>query len=104
MSVDDRAEDAIAAIRPTVERWVERGLYPPLMALAGLGEDGTARPVDDDVVRALAIAGDPAQCARALQALWEAGADSVVVQPRDGDDAAEQLARFAAEVRPLAGA
>jgi 5,10-methylenetetrahydromethanopterin reductase len=103
MRVDDSADAAAAALRPTVERWAASGGYPRLTALAGLGEDGTARPIGDDDVRSLAIAGDAPQCARALRGLWEAGADSVVLQSA-GDDAAEQLTRFAAEVRPLAGA
>jgi 5,10-methylenetetrahydromethanopterin reductase len=103
LSVDDDGDAAVAAIRPTVERWAASGGYPRLTAIAGLGEDGAAA-VDDDVVRSIAIAGDPAQCARALAALWEAGADSVVVQPREGDDAEEQLARFAADVLPRARA
>jgi 5,10-methylenetetrahydromethanopterin reductase len=103
LSVDDRSEDAVAALRPTVERWARNGGYPRLTAIAGLGEDGAAAPIDDALVRSVAVAGDPPQCAGALAALWDAGADSVVLLPREGDEA-EQLARFAADVRPLAAA
>ena len=46
------------------------------------------------------MAGDARDCARAIAELWAAGADSVVLVPRH-EDRADQLERFAAEVRPL---
>jgi alkanesulfonate monooxygenase SsuD/methylene tetrahydromethanopterin reductase-like flavin-dependent oxidoreductase (luciferase family) len=60
-----------------------------LTELAGLGRDGTGA-LTDDILRSIAVTGDPAGCARAIAALREAGADSVVLLPH-GDDALEQL-------------
>ncbi len=97
LSLADDAQAAVTAIRPAVEQWAKGGNYPRLTELAGLGEDGA---VDDAFVRSVAVAGDPPQCARAIEALWDAGADSVVLVPPI-DDGAEQLVRFAADVRPL---
>ena len=96
LRVSDDAQAAVSALRPAVAAWVASGTYPRLAELAGLA-DGT---VDDAVVRSIAVVGDPAQCARAVEALWDAGADSVVLVPPP-DDGAEQIARFAAAVRPL---
>ena len=47
----------------------------------------------------MAVAGDPGDCARAVRALWDAGAESVAVVPRH-EDRAEQVARFVADVMP----
>jgi alkanesulfonate monooxygenase SsuD/methylene tetrahydromethanopterin reductase-like flavin-dependent oxidoreductase (luciferase family) len=97
LRVSDDAQAAVSALRPAVAAWVASGTYPGLAEFAGLAADGT---VDDAVVRSIAVVGDPAQCARAVEALWDAGADSVVLVPPP-DDGAEQIARFAAAVRPL---
>jgi alkanesulfonate monooxygenase SsuD/methylene tetrahydromethanopterin reductase-like flavin-dependent oxidoreductase (luciferase family) len=91
-------DDAVAAVRPLVERWAAGGSYPVLTELAGLGRDG-AGELSDDVVRAVTVSGDAAACADAIAALHAAGADSVVLQPYTGDRD-EQLARVAAEVLP----
>lgn len=98
LSLDDDEATGLAAIRPAVERWAASGSYPRLAALAGLGEDGSGQ-LDDDVLRTLAVAGDAAACARAIESLWDAGATSVVLVPRT-TDAGAQLARAAAEVSP----
>jgi len=102
LSLADDAQAAVSAIRPAVAAWAASGNYPRLAGVAGVGQDG-AGEVDDAVVRSVAVAGDPPQCARAVEALGEAGADSVVLVP-PLDDGADQLARFAADVRPLLGA
>jgi alkanesulfonate monooxygenase SsuD/methylene tetrahydromethanopterin reductase-like flavin-dependent oxidoreductase (luciferase family) len=60
----------------------------------------TAAELEDDRLRALAVAGDARDCARAIAELWVAGADTVVLVPRH-EDRTEQLERFTAEVRPL---
>lgn len=100
LHVADDAQAAVSALRPAVARWAASGNYPRLTEVAGLGE-GAA--VDDAFVRSVAVVGDPPQCARAVEALWDAGADSVVlVPPLDGG--AEHVARFAADVRPLLAA
>jgi 5,10-methylenetetrahydromethanopterin reductase len=100
LRVADDAQAAVSALRPAVAAWAASGSYPRLTELAGLERDGA---VDDAFVRSVAVAGDPPQCARAVQALWDAGADSVVLVP-PLDDGAEQVARFAADVRPLLAA
>jgi len=100
LRVADDAQAAVSALRPSVAAWAASGNYPRLTELAGLREGGA---VDDAFVRSVAVAGDPPQCARAVEALWDAGADSVVLVP-PLDDGAQQVARFAADVRPLLGA
>jgi 5,10-methylenetetrahydromethanopterin reductase len=99
LSVDDDAGAAVAALRPDVEHWAGSGNYPRLTELAGIGRDGSGK-LSADVVRSVAVVGDPPACAAAIAALWEAGADSVALLPRE-DDPAGQLARAAAEVLPL---
>jgi 5,10-methylenetetrahydromethanopterin reductase len=99
LSLDDDRSAAAAALRPGLEGWMEMGLYPTLRELAGIVEESPAE-LEDDRVRALAVAGDARDCARAIAELWGAGADSVVLVPRH-EDRAGQVARFASEVRPL---
>ena len=94
LSIDDDRDAAAEALRPQVEAWREMGLYPRLFELAGV-DDG----VTLDLLRGLAVAGDADDCARAVTALWDAGADSVVVVPRH-DDRESQVARFVADVLP----
>lgn len=97
LSVDDDRDAAAEALRPGLESWRRMGLYPRLFELAGVGEDATT--LDLDQVRAMAVAGDPDDCAAAVQALGAAGADSVIVVPRH-EDRDEQVARFVADVMP----
>jgi 5,10-methylenetetrahydromethanopterin reductase len=97
LRVADDARAAESALQPAVAAWAASGNYPRLTELAGLEAGGD---VDGAFVRSVAVAGDPPQCARAVQALWEAGADSVVLVP-PLEDGVEQIARFAAEIRPL---
>jgi 5,10-methylenetetrahydromethanopterin reductase len=99
LSIDDDRSAAAAALRPAVDAWQGFELYPFLREHAGLGDESAA-DLEDDRLRALAVAGDARDCARAIAELWAAGADTVVLIPRE-DDRDEQLARFAAEVRPL---
>jgi 5,10-methylenetetrahydromethanopterin reductase len=94
LSVGDDRDAAAEALRPQVEAWRAMDLYPRLFELAGVDEGLTA-----DGLRALAVAGDPDDCAAAITALWDAGADSVVVVPRH-EDRAEQVARFVRDVLP----
>jgi len=97
LSVDDDRDAAASALRPGLEAWRRADLYPTLFAAAGV-EDGVV-DLSLDEVRAMAVAGSPEDCARALQARWEAGADSVIVVPRHEDRGA-QVARFVADVMP----
>jgi alkanesulfonate monooxygenase SsuD/methylene tetrahydromethanopterin reductase-like flavin-dependent oxidoreductase (luciferase family) len=94
LSVDDDRDAAAEALRPQVESWRSMNLYPRLFELAGV-DDG----LDRDRLRSLAVAGNADDCAQAIAALWEAGADSVVVVPRH-EDRAEQMVRFVADVLP----
>jgi alkanesulfonate monooxygenase SsuD/methylene tetrahydromethanopterin reductase-like flavin-dependent oxidoreductase (luciferase family) len=98
LSLDDDRSAAAAALRPAVQAWLQLGLYRELSERVGL-VDGPAPP-EDDRLRAVAVAGDARDCARAIAELWAAGADTVVLIPRR-EDRAEQLSRFDAEVRPL---
>jgi len=95
LSIDDDRDAAAEALRPGVESWRRMDLYPRLFELAGI-DDG---PLDADRLRGLAVAGDAEDCARAVGALWDAGADSVVVVPRH-ENRVEQMARFVGDVLP----
>ena len=99
LSLDDDRTAAAEALRPSIEGWMRFGLYRTLTDHAGLGDDGPA-DLEGDRIRALAVAGDARDCARSIAELWAAGADTVVLIPRH-EDRAVQIARFAAEVRPL---
>jgi alkanesulfonate monooxygenase SsuD/methylene tetrahydromethanopterin reductase-like flavin-dependent oxidoreductase (luciferase family) len=98
LSLDDDRSAAADALRPSVQAWLQLGLYRELSTRAGLS-DGAAQP-EDDRLRALAVAGDARDCARAIAELWAAGTDTIVLIPRR-EDRDEQLARFGSEVRPL---
>jgi 5,10-methylenetetrahydromethanopterin reductase len=99
LSLDDDRSAAAAALRPMLDGWLQLGLYPSLRERAGLVAESGA-DLEDDRLRALAVAGDARDCARAIAELWAAGADPIVLLPRS-DARDEQLARFNAEVRPL---
>jgi len=94
LSVADDADAALGAVRPLVERWAASGNYPVLTELAGVSPGA----LDDDALRSLVVAGDPARCADAIAALHAAGADSVVLLPYVGEPG-EQVARVAAALR-----
>jgi alkanesulfonate monooxygenase SsuD/methylene tetrahydromethanopterin reductase-like flavin-dependent oxidoreductase (luciferase family) len=98
LSIDDDRSAAADALRPAVQAWLQLGLYRDLVRRAGMAEVGTEP--EDDRLRAIAVAGDGRDCARAIAELWAAGADTVVLIPRR-EDRDDQLARFGAEVRPL---
>jgi 5,10-methylenetetrahydromethanopterin reductase len=97
LSVDDDRDAAAEALRPGLESWRRMGLYPRLFELAGVGEDATT--LDLDQVRAMSVSGNADDCVRAVRALKDAGADSVIVVPRH-EDHDEQVARFVADVMP----
>jgi 5,10-methylenetetrahydromethanopterin reductase len=98
LSLDDDRSAAAAALQPYVEQWQRDGLYATLSEQAGI--EGDAAAPEGDRLRALGVAGDARDCARAIAELWAAGADSIVLVLRS-DARDEQLARFNAEVRPL---
>jgi 5,10-methylenetetrahydromethanopterin reductase len=88
LSVDADAAKAIDVLRPRVENALgEEFMQAQLGDLA----DGGAT---DEVVRELSISGTVEECAAAVERLYEAGADSVVLQPPPGNELGqlEQLA------------
>ena len=95
LSLDDDRDAAAEALRPQIEAWRQMNLYPRLFELAGIDEG----PLDADRLRGLGVVGDADDCVRAIAALWEAGADSVVVVPRH-EDRGSQMARFVDSVLP----
>ena len=99
LSLRDDDAAALDALRRTEEAWRAMGLYPRLTELAELPADASV-VLSADQLRRIAVAGSPAACAAAVRERWRAGAASVVLVPAAGD-AAEQLARFAADVLPL---
>ena len=92
-SIDDDRDAAAEALRQGLEARRRSGRYNRLFELAGVDSVGL------DAVRAMAVAGDADDCAAGVRALGEAGAESVVLVPRERD-AAEQVGRFVADVMP----
>lgn len=79
----DDAETAFRALRPTIQATLNN----PAMA-AQLGSLYRA-DCNIEAIRALTVAGDIASCVDALRALITAGADTIVLQPPRGDEAAQ---------------
>jgi 5,10-methylenetetrahydromethanopterin reductase len=90
LSLDDDRDAAAEALLPDLEARRRSGRYERLFELAGVSALGP------DAARAMAVVGDAHDCAAAVRALGEAGAASVVLVPREGD----QLAQFVADVKP----
>jgi alkanesulfonate monooxygenase SsuD/methylene tetrahydromethanopterin reductase-like flavin-dependent oxidoreductase (luciferase family) len=100
MRVEDDSERARLALRPVVEEWIERGLYPEPAAVAGIDTTRTPAGVPASVALDLAVAGDPPACAAAARRFIDAGAGTLVVVAV-GCDHDRQYERFAREVLPL---
>jgi 5,10-methylenetetrahydromethanopterin reductase len=100
----DDAEAARAAIRPTVAFYLTLmlgtdlmkvyGIDDELAALAEGGPDAVAAKMPDSWVEDLAIAGDADECAGKVQALLDAGSDSVILFPAPFERG-DELVRFA---------
>ncbi|MFC7327643.1 LLM class flavin-dependent oxidoreductase [Marinactinospora rubrisoli] len=109
LHVDDDADRARAALRPTVAAAVtDPALAAHIEALdfaadarelARLPEAERVAAVPDAWVDALAVVGTPRDCARRITELHEAGAESVILYPPG--DVTEQLSRAAGQVLPL---
>jgi alkanesulfonate monooxygenase SsuD/methylene tetrahydromethanopterin reductase-like flavin-dependent oxidoreductase (luciferase family) len=99
-AVDDEPAVAHELVRASVDEFAPGAVDE---RLAKLGTD-VAVP-DDERIERYAVAGTPADCARAVEALLDAGATSIVIVPRvdDPDAQDEQIRRFATEVVPLVG-
>jgi hypothetical protein len=95
LSLDDDRDAAAEALLPGLEARRRSGRYDRLFELAGVDSVG----VGVEAARAMAVGGDAGDCAAGVRALAEAGAESVVLVPRE-HDAAQQVERFVAEVVP----
>jgi 5,10-methylenetetrahydromethanopterin reductase len=93
LSLDDDRNAAADALLPDLEGRRRSGRYDRLFELAGVSS------IALDAVQAMAVAGDPADCAAGVRELQAAGAESVVLVPRN-EDRDEQVARFVGEVMP----
>jgi 5,10-methylenetetrahydromethanopterin reductase len=91
MRIDDDGAAARAALAPAIQVWRDGGMYPNLVARAGLDAPVA---IDDEAVGRVAVSGTAAECADAVRRLGDTGADAVVVVPF-GDDPSAQLERFA---------
>jgi alkanesulfonate monooxygenase SsuD/methylene tetrahydromethanopterin reductase-like flavin-dependent oxidoreductase (luciferase family) len=99
MRVEDDDEQARTALRPVVDHWIERGLFPEPVAAAGIGSTATAGPVPAPLTAELAVVGDPPACAAAARRFIEAGAGTLVMVAV-GPDHDRQYERFAHDVLP----
>lgn len=108
-ALDDDPDAAIEALRTPVagslmgdaaRQLGPLGIESEVRALREQGFDALAAGLEPDWIRALAVAGDPNQCAQAVRALGDAGADSIVIVPVVGEP--ETAANtFAERVLPL---
>lgn len=99
MRVEDDDEQARFALRPVVDHWIERGLFPEPAAAAGIGSTLTPGPVPASLAADLAVVGDPPACAAAARRFIEAGAGTLVMAAV-GPDHDRQYERFARDVLP----
>lgn len=86
--VEDDSRRVDELLRPAINHWRDSGHYPEPMRLA---------PADE---RELGVLGDPSACARGIDRLAAAGANTVVLMPL-GEDVERQVDRLGAEVLPL---
>jgi 5,10-methylenetetrahydromethanopterin reductase len=93
-AVDDDAERARAQLRDTVAAALEwKFMRAQLGPLAEAGDVEAA-------IGELTVSGTPADCAAAIERLWDAGADSVVLQAPPGSER-PMLARMGAILEAL---
>lgn len=97
MRVEDDGDLAREMVRPLVRARRDEAMYPNLIRLGGVPDEGE---IGDDAVDRTAVAGTPQECAEAVARLAAAGASTVAVLPV-GDGLAEQVERFATDVAPL---
>lgn len=99
MRVEDEEERARIALRPVVDDWIERGLFPQAAAAAGIASAMTSDAVPASLAAKLAIVGDPPACAAAARRFIQAGAGTLVLAAV-GPDHDRQYERFARDVLP----
>jgi 5,10-methylenetetrahydromethanopterin reductase len=97
LRIEDDGDRAREVVRPLVRARRDEGMYPSLIRLGGVSDEGE---IDDGAVDRTAVAGTPRECADAIARLAGAGASTVAVLPV-GDGLAEQVERFATDVAPL---
>jgi alkanesulfonate monooxygenase SsuD/methylene tetrahydromethanopterin reductase-like flavin-dependent oxidoreductase (luciferase family) len=95
--IDDDRERALGMLAPAAESWRQMDLYPNLADPAGID---LSVPIPAPALAEMAVAGPPADCARAVVALGEAGATAVAFIAPPADPLG-MLERFSAEVAPL---
>jgi len=97
LSIDQDATSARAHLEPFVREWAAMALYPRLTGFALADADlaiANGPPVAE------AIVGTPAECASAVDAIMDAGADAIVFVPATKEPLA-MLERFHRDVAPL---
>ncbi len=97
LSIADDARRAQDPLLSIVRKWRSWNLYPRLYELAGI--PSADELTVEDLCR-VAVVGTPAQCARQLEELGAAGADTVVLQSID-EDPLPALERLQRDVVPL---
>jgi alkanesulfonate monooxygenase SsuD/methylene tetrahydromethanopterin reductase-like flavin-dependent oxidoreductase (luciferase family) len=77
------------------------GISDELRALlADVGADGLEARMPEQWVDDLAVAGNPDECTRKIQALLDGGSDHVALFPTPAENAQQTLATLAATVLP----
>ena len=108
--IDDEA-DALRALRAATGEYASYPAYARQLRNVGLGDladraadahrDGRDEDVPDDLVRAIALVGDPGHARARLDRYRQAGADTVVVYPvAAGTDRAASVADTLEALRP----
>ena len=98
LNVSDDASEALAQTRSKMLPILDLGIYPRMTEIAGLGDGGGN--LTDATLQSMAAVGTPADCARAISAWAEAGADCVVLVA-GGPDPRASYERLATDVLPL---
>jgi alkanesulfonate monooxygenase SsuD/methylene tetrahydromethanopterin reductase-like flavin-dependent oxidoreductase (luciferase family) len=110
-AVDENSSVAKARARRAVAFYLAAGgpnalteAYGISEELRGLldagGPDAVERGMPDQWVEDLAVAGDPDECSRKIQALLDAGSDRVALFPTPAESAQQTLATLATRVLP----
>jgi 5,10-methylenetetrahydromethanopterin reductase len=109
-SIDRDGERARAAIRPTMAFYLAAdpvnamtdvyGIAETTRTLAEGGPAAVEAGIEEAWVEDLVVAGNPNECTERIQALLDAGADTVVLFPTPAERAEEMLELAAAEVLP----
>jgi alkanesulfonate monooxygenase SsuD/methylene tetrahydromethanopterin reductase-like flavin-dependent oxidoreductase (luciferase family) len=109
-SVDDDAEVARERLRGIMGFYLAAmahssltevyGIADEIVSLAAEGPDSVAAGLTDQWISDLAIAGTPDECAAQIQALLDAGSDSVVLFPVPAEEAISVIEAAARDVLP----